>query len=226
MTTSSSGSGDFDEKESNGLNYSLDENHRAKVIISAARKELNRTGGFTSLSRYLHEHITILFPGSEKPPSGVAVQTLVISGWIEELLRFLAIKTLAGDTSYPFEMGPSMPIDAAWRALMIMPSSYYFVCRALGNENVIDHNPLCTEDRADVRKKKKDLFCTVRVYALCFDQEAPKLYWPEPQKSSQDRLLNMFRNSDAEREAAASGSLYRRLANIFSNSCSVSTDGA
>mmetsp|Transcript_9017 Transcript_9017/g.19120 ORF Transcript_9017/g.19120 Transcript_9017/m.19120 type:complete len:132 (-) Transcript_9017:169-564(-) len=114
---------------------------------------------------------------------------------------------MAGDTGYPSEMVASIPIDEAWRGLMMMPSVYSKVCRALGNDidSIIDYDPFWQEDEGDLRQMKKRMGSTLRNYQQCFGNAAPQLYWPELQRPSQGVFSEFFRKSGAVASALQCG---------------------
>ena len=94
-------------------------------------------------------------------------QSFLIDLWIEELLRFLAMKVLLDseplsqrsfenedgdeDDSYVkvgqsrpstkviMQLSPSKPIQDAWRALLLLPLTYANVCKAMGSTAVLDY---------------------------------------------------------------------------------------
>ena len=112
----------------------------------------------------------------------------VLDGWVEELLRFLALKTLQDDTTKPFQLAPSGPVIVAWKALMAMRSSYAAVCLALGNDNPIDEDfvgPDVAFESDQERHLTKRLNATMRAYSKYFDEQPPALFWKgvkEPQE--------------------------------------------
>lgn len=115
----------------------------------------------------------------------------VLDGWVEELLRFLALKTLQDDITKPFQLAPSGPVIVAWKALMAVPPSYAAVCRALGNDHPIDEDVAFESDQE--RHLTKRLNATMRAYSRYFDEQPPALFWKgvkEPQEPN--ALVQMF----------------------------------
>lgn len=110
---------------------------------------------------------------------GEDIANMLLNGWVEELLRFLALKTLAGDTTLPFRLAPSGPIEMAWEDLLIMPATYAEVCHALGNSRPIDHDPFVvdSDDEAEDSRNLKRFNSTLRLYQQVFDQKPPELFW-------------------------------------------------
>jgi len=195
----------------------MGEGNQSKRMMQDARRALKSSGGHANLVKYLLKRVEGLFLASGDPmPKGEDVQALIVSGWIEELLRFLVIKTIAGDTTFPYEMAPSLPINDAWKALMIMPSAYSKLCLAIGNDGVIDHDPFWDEDddNKDYEFKSKHINITKRAYQDLFDQEPAKLYWALPRESTGDKLMKMFRTS-----SMGSGVKLHKWASMFSSSC-------
>ena len=120
----------------------------------------------------------------------------VLEGWVEELLRFLALKTLQGDNTKPFQLAPSGPVIVAWKALMAMQSSYAVVCLALGNDHPIDEDfvgPDVALGSDEERHLTKRLNATMRAYSKYFDEQPPALFWKgvkEPQEPN--ALVQMY----------------------------------
>lgn len=107
--------------------------------------------------------------------------------YVQELLRFLAIKSISGDIHVPVVMTPSKQIDEAWKLLMMMPTGYRQVCECMGNQGqVIDYDPLFdsssssflhTSEYARIKTRTQK---TAMAYRHCFGgQEPPRLYWSD-----------------------------------------------
>ena len=123
----------------------------------------------------------------------------VLDGWVEELLRFLALKTLQDDTTKPYQLLPSGPVIVAWKALMATPSSYAAVCLALGNDHPIDEDfvgPDVAFESDQERHLTKRLNATMRAYSKYFDEQPPALFWKgvkEPQEPN--ALVQMYQTA-------------------------------
>lgn len=138
------------------------------------------SGGIMHLKRHLSKKMNLL---NQKSSAGDKVHDMVLEGWVEELLRFLALKTLAGDITKPFQMTPSTPIAEAWKDLMVMPVTYAEVCYAMGNKHVIDHDPFDmakSDDELESKRQLKRFNATLRAYQQLFDQQPPRLFWCDP----------------------------------------------
>mmetsp|Transcript_18704 Transcript_18704/g.26509 ORF Transcript_18704/g.26509 Transcript_18704/m.26509 type:complete len:333 (+) Transcript_18704:167-1165(+) len=149
--------------------------------VDLGRKALIESGVMPTLQQHLMKQVKILhYEG--KSSANETKNAIMVMRWIDELLRFLAIKTITGDVTVPARIPPSNPIDEAWRCLMIMPSAYAKVCFAMGNECVIDRDshPRSNIDDADVHRHKMRFHCTLRTYTQMFKSEPPHVFWPDP----------------------------------------------
>jgi hypothetical protein len=215
-------------KKADGLG---DGTYRSKMMLATSRTALVKSGVLAGLTKHLKKKLGALldFAGSDAP-SADDVQNLIVSAWIDELLRFLTIKTMSKDVVVPCTMAPSVPVDAAWRALMCMPIAYAQVCKSMGNAEPIDHNPFELED--DNLKKKKELyFKTARLYAANFGLDPPRLYWPDPGAKmrtarAQDRLTSTLAERDDDETDSGSvasprhnSSIYNEFASFFQAMC-------
>jgi len=152
-------------------------------LVTNAKTALARNGGIyhwkISLRRQLH---ILKDRESIQQESDGDPHEILVDGWVNETLRWLAIKTLSGDTTKPFQLAPGDPIELAWKALMIMPSHYANVCYSMGNDFVIDHDPFDTIEQDEEEKKHimKRYNCSLRLYVQYFNGQPPLLYWKEP----------------------------------------------
>mmetsp|Transcript_2868 Transcript_2868/g.5131 ORF Transcript_2868/g.5131 Transcript_2868/m.5131 type:complete len:216 (-) Transcript_2868:33-680(-) len=155
----------------------------ARRLVTDAKKALEQNGAMKHLKRSLRRKMHVLQERKVYKREGKDgdLEEIVVDGWINELLRFLAIKTLVGDTTKPFQVMPGEPIAVAWEALLVMPSYYSSVCHAMGNECVLDHDPFEFHTDAEEQKHRTKRYnATMRLYQQFFDEHAPYLYWKEP----------------------------------------------
>jgi hypothetical protein len=158
-----------------------DDTNKASKAVDLGRRALIDCGAMVTLQQNLRKLVNCL-NYEEKATANETKHAIMVMRWIDELLRFLAIKTLTGDVTVPARMPPSNPIDEAWRCLMIMPSAYSKVCFAMGNETVIDRDsqPRSSNDTTDVQRYKMRFLSTLRTYCQMFKTEPPHVFWPDP----------------------------------------------
>lgn len=123
------------------------------------------------------------------------MQRVMLDTWTEELMRFLALKTITNDISEPCFLLPGFAVGVAWKALMLTPSIYSKVCFAMGNSNIFDHDP--SDTGASVRNLKekhkiKRHNVTLRAYDDYFDSHPPSLYWNFHKKESSKKKDDIF----------------------------------
>uniref|UniRef100_A0A7S4MXV3 Uncharacterized protein n=1 Tax=Odontella aurita TaxID=265563 RepID=A0A7S4MXV3_9STRA len=176
----------------------------ARRLVTDAKTTLSEHGAMKHLKRSLRRKLHVLQEQKvyKRDIKDGDLEEIVVDGWINELLRFLAIKSLVGDTTKPFQIMPGEPIAVAWEALMVMPSYYANVCFAMGNDNVIDHDPF--DFNADVEEEKhrlKRYNATLRLYQQFFDEQAPHLYWKEP--SLEKSAVEIFFESALQKMSCA-----------------------
>lgn len=155
--------------------------YNAKLAVSCAKRMLLNSGAWEILSKHLHMRINSLNNKDESIPDRGPLRSIIVDGWIEELIRFFAVKTQNRDVTIPFQYLPSEPIHDAWRLLMLMPKTYEKLCLAMGNETVIDHDPydvIIGNTKLDQMNLRFNV--TLRAYRLCFGIEPPSLFWPKP----------------------------------------------
>ena len=163
-----------------------------RELVAKAHMILNKCDeGIASLKKALRWKINLLREEDLQELRDVHTGNFeddVLEGWVEELLRFLALKTLQDDTTKPFQLAPSGPVIVAWKALMAMRSSYAAVCLALGNDNPIDEDfvgPDVAFESDQEQHLTKRLNATMRAYSKYFDEQPPALFWKgvkEPQE--------------------------------------------
>lgn len=158
-----------------------DDGTKASKAVDLGRRALIDSGAMATLQQNLRRLVHCL-NYEDKAAANETKHAIMVMRWIDELLRFLAIKTLTGDVTVPARMPPSNPIDEAWRCLMIMPSAYAKVCSAMGNDTVIDRDPQPRNisDSTDVQRYKMRFLSTLRTYCQMFKTEPPHAFWPDP----------------------------------------------
>mmetsp|Transcript_6693 Transcript_6693/g.14632 ORF Transcript_6693/g.14632 Transcript_6693/m.14632 type:complete len:296 (-) Transcript_6693:127-1014(-) len=170
----------------------------AWVLVASARKTLSQSKrGIGHLKSALRRKIHLLEEEHVKEVQAGGLEEIILDGWVEELMRFLALKTLMDDATKPFQLAPGGAICIAWKELMLMPRSYAAVCHAMGNAHVIDHDPFdAVLTPEEERHMQKRLNATMRHYARYFDEQPPALFWKdvqEPQEPSP--LVQIYRTA-------------------------------
>lgn len=166
-------------------------------LVTKAKKALNSTGGMDILHRNLVKEIHILSDRHDAEPEILdlhnEVQSVFLSKWTDEVLKFLALKTIIGDTTEPCQLLPGYAIGIGWKSLMISPSIYSKVCISMGNSRVFDHDPSDTSsNRVQEKHRVKRYNATLRAYTSFFDQQPPALYWSfhqRPKREEDDSLV-------------------------------------
>lgn len=151
----------------------------ARAIVLKGKNAL-KGNGMEAFKRNLVQHVDIL--GIRQTSTNYnpndEVQTVVLDNWTEEVLKFLALKTITGDNVEPCQLFPGYAIGVGWKALLVIPSVYQEVCIAMGNQNVFDHDPTDTaSNKVQQKHRVKRYNATLRAYANFFDQQPPGLYW-------------------------------------------------
>lgn len=178
----------------------------ARRLVADAKKTLNQHGAMKHLKRSLRRKMHVLQERKvyKREIKDGDLEEIVVDGWINELLRFLAIKSLVGDTIKPFQIMPGEPIAIAWEALLVMPSYYANVCYAMDNDDVIDHDPFdFSPDDVEAKHRMKRYNATMRLYQQYFDEQAPHLYWKEP--SLEKSAISIFVENALEKLNCAGG---------------------
>jgi hypothetical protein len=157
------------------------------VLVIRGKKALKSGGGILTFQKNLVKETPILH-GLEM---GTVVtynpddemQSVVLDTWTEELLKFLALKTITGDNTEPCQLLPGFSVGVAWKTIMITPSLYSKVCLAMGNQHVFDHDPSDTAaSRVQQKHKVKRYNATLRAYESYFEEQPQALYWNFHQK--------------------------------------------
>ncbi len=157
-------------------------------MLKKGRKALISGGHIRDVHKNLVKELHIL---GERTTSDSSVynpddelQCVLLDNWIEELLKFLALKTITGDNTEPCQLLPGHAVGVGWKVLMMTPTTYSRVCLAMGNQFIFDHNPLDTaEIRVQEKHKVKRYNATLRAYESYFEQQPPSLYWSFHKKS-------------------------------------------
>lgn len=68
-------------------------------------------------------------------------QQMILDTWIEEILKFIVLKSILNDVFEPFQLLPGYIVGEGWKCLMLSASVYSKICIAMGNRSVFDHNP-------------------------------------------------------------------------------------
>jgi len=174
----------FSDETPEEMNKGLD-------LVVRAKKALNSTGGMEILHRNLVKEIHILSDRHDAEPEILdlndEVQSVFLSKWTDEVLRFLALKTIIGDNTEPCQLLPGFAIGIGWKCLMISPSIYSKVCVSMGNARVFDHDPSDTSsNRIQEKHRVKRYNATLRAYTSNFEQQPPALYWSFHQRPKRE----------------------------------------
>lgn len=150
-------------------------------LIIKGKKALKAGGGLLLFKKKLVKEMNVLSEKNEPTPEldlDNEYQSMILDSWIEELLRFLALKTITGDFTEPCQLLPGHAVGVAWKVLMTNPSLYSKVCHGMGNQHVFDHHPADTSaSRVKAKHKIKRYNATLRAYESYFEQQPQPLYW-------------------------------------------------
>jgi hypothetical protein len=180
---------------------SADERYRFNSVsdlIVKGKRALKSGGGLLTYKKNLVKKIDIFSERNEHEPAQLdldnEVQSMLLDNWIEEVLRFLALKTLTGDNTEPCQLLPGHAVGIAWKILMMNPSLYSKICHAMGNQHIFDHNPTdTTTSRVQEKHKVKRYNATLRAYESYFDQQPPALFWSfSPKEKVDDSFITTF----------------------------------
>ena len=151
-------------------------------LVASARTALDKSRkGTTQLKKALRWKIHLLGDIQDLQDGySRSFEEDILDGWVEELFRFLALKTLQNDITKPFQLAPSGPVIVAWKALLAIPPSYAAVCLAMGNDHPIDED--CdglgvSFETDEERHLIKRLNATMRAYSRYFGEQPPALFW-------------------------------------------------
>jgi hypothetical protein len=156
----------------------------AAKLVEKAHQAIIECGARKILEQFLYGRIKLLWRQTDIDRTGIKDMSEedLINQWIDELLRYLTLKTMAGDIGIPCRMPASAPIDEAWMGLMIIPSAYAKVCSALGSETVIDRDPAAHQARSKSETSRLHVRfnTTLRAYTQNFWQDPSEIFWPDP----------------------------------------------
>lgn len=162
------------------------------------KKALKAGGGMLLFKKKLVKEFNIFSEKKEEaPPLDLEneYQSMMLDTWIEEILRFLALKTILADHTEPCQLLPGYAVGVGWRVLMTNPSLYSKVCLSMGNPNIFDHHPADTAAGCIKETHKiKRYNATLRAYESYFDQQPQPMFWsfhPKP-KEQEDPFLDFF----------------------------------
>mmetsp|Transcript_6290 Transcript_6290/g.7972 ORF Transcript_6290/g.7972 Transcript_6290/m.7972 type:complete len:229 (+) Transcript_6290:224-910(+) len=166
------------------------------------KKAMKSGGGLLAYKKHLVTKMNILSEKRSKTPPRLNLedeyQCMLLDNWIDEVLRFLALKTVAGDNTEPCQLLPGHAVGVGWKMLMTSPSIYARVCLAMGNQQIFDHHPTDTaESRVQEKHKVKRFNATLRAYENNFDQQPPSLYWSfhsKVKKEEEDSIYSSMLN--------------------------------
>lgn len=175
---------------------SIPQNDRYKKImdlVSKGKKALKSGGGaHLTFRKNLVTKIHLLHgkPSREVETMNPEdkIQAVILDTWTEEVLRFLALKTIVGDYTEPCQFLPGHAVGIGWRVLMMTPSLYSRICLAMGNEDIFDHDPSDTAtSRVQEKHKIKRFNATLREYENYFDEPPKSLYWSFHPKKQEEQ---------------------------------------
>jgi hypothetical protein len=172
-------------------------------LVASARSALNKCDrAIVQLNGALRRKIHLLDEGHLQDLQDAhtgGFEDDILDSWVEELLRFLVLKTLQGDLTRPCQQAPSGPVTVAWRALLAMPSTYVAVCHAMGNARPIEEDIVAWDVALkpdEERQITKRLNATMRAYTKFFDEQPPTLFWSGVQEPREPNpLVQVYRTA-------------------------------
>lgn len=174
----------------------VDKFNSVHELVIKGKKALKSGGGMLALKKKLVNEINIFSEKHDAPPEldlDNEYQSIILDNWIEELLRFLALKTITGDYTEPCQLLPGHGVNVGWKVLIKIPSLYSKVCLSMGNQTVFDHNPSDTvQYRVKKTHKIKRFNATLRAYESYFDEQPQVLYWSYHPKEKEHYVLGFL----------------------------------
>ena len=159
----------------------------------AGKRGLNKDGAValkSKLQQYLH---ILTDQKNDNEDEQIDLNDVVLENWVDEILKFLTLKTVMNDVTEPCQLAPGFAISVGWESLIQIPSIYARVCQAMGNNLVFDYMT-SMESKQEIKKHVKKRFnATLRAYQHHFDQQPPCLYWSlheRPKKTRQDTIFD------------------------------------
>jgi hypothetical protein len=123
-------------------------------------------------------------------------QQMILDTWIDEILKFIVLKSILNDVFEPFQLLPGYIVGEGWKCLMLCASVYSKVCIAMGNRSVFDHNPEDTsEKRLEDHHNIKRYNFTLRCYSKYFEQQPSSFYWNFHERkdyNDEDDIISSF----------------------------------
>mmetsp|Transcript_21950 Transcript_21950/g.32873 ORF Transcript_21950/g.32873 Transcript_21950/m.32873 type:complete len:278 (-) Transcript_21950:139-972(-) len=193
-------------------------------MVNCAKNVLSSNYNYYTMRRMMHELLNVIIDeedympilstflcgmGEEEvDPNSNKKRERLVDKFIDELLRFLAMKILLATNNtkeeYPiynydendddntnrerirckcYQLNPSIMIRESWKALLMLPHTYVDVCKALGISTPIDYDD--DEDdgfRGEASTSQWGRECyrwTLQTYANLYVVGPPKMFWPE-----------------------------------------------
>jgi len=153
-----------------------------QVCKQGEKQEVKETKDERAVREATNLDLLFLLPAlREKCPRGFNLLRL-----LEEYKRFLAIKTISGDTEEPLSLSPSALVDLVWHEHILHSRQYRLACTKLGV--ILDHDPCGARDSANAIEKRLNM--TKAFYRLIFKEDAPDKYWKRIENFDDDLLEN------------------------------------
>lgn len=158
----------------------------------AGKRGLSKDGTIALKSK-LHQNLHILTDRNEHDEDEqIDLNNVVLENWVDEILKFLTLKTVMNDVTEPCQLAPGFAISVGWESLIQIPSIYARVCQSMGNNLVFDYMT-SMESKQEIKKHVKKRFnATLRAYQHHFDQQPPCLYWSLHERPKKRRKETIF----------------------------------
>ena len=132
---------------------------------------------------------------------------------VDELLRFFALKLRHDGAGASRVLAPSPLVDAAWRALLVMPKAYARVSKEVLDKRpsallekhrptLIDYDPVAGDDEPVHRLRYE---ATLALYAVTYGAP-PDWAWPPPPRAKRARSASSGSDSDGSDISDSDGS--------------------
>ena len=104
------------------------------TMVVVGRRAISQANGIEKLKEKLMPYLHQLNDKTSfrEYESNNTIRRVLLNEWIEELLRFLALKTVTEDLTEPFQLYPGYTITLAWKMMTSLPQ-YNKVCLDMGN---------------------------------------------------------------------------------------------
>lgn len=129
---------------------------------------------------------------------------LLVDKWIDQLLRFLAMKILLSDSVNDcgrdtngmeiLRLNPSTPVRAAWKSLLMLPHLYTDVCRVLGVPP-IDYEEEEQEflgEKSTSAWGRRSYLWTMETYSHIYTVHPTHHFWPKLDRSDDSLFKSIF----------------------------------